>query len=681
MFCSPRTNLPFQGLHPHHAFARWFPAMMCAIALVQPVRANEPAPPPEPLPSHPGNIFLAGEEVVVALPEDLKSLPAGWRAVDETGHTRITGTTSALNPISLGQAKIGWYRIEFLDDAGAPTHWTTCAVLAPRKVGPSTETPICLDSAVAWFARDDEEHQRTLANLAALAGVGWVRDRLAWRDMEPNPGLFSEPGNYDQAARIQAETGTSILQVFHDTPVWAAGPQRRSGAFPPDLRHAHHFCAAMGQRFLPYVSAWEPWNEANIGGFGGQTVDEMCSFQKAAFLGFKAASTDLTVGWNAYAAGPTQWHADGLSRNEVAAYFDTYNFHTYDWHDSYLDSWGPAFAAAGGKPVWITEADRGVAYETQEPWFDQSRSGERLKAEWMAQSYATSLFCGVEKHFHFILGHYKEENNGVQFGLLRKDFTPRPAYSALAALGRFLQDARCLGRWQPVEDENLHFYAFRARPDGQAHDVLVGWAERRVDWPERGQLEIEFQLPEQIEVLGRFDHMGREIRPIPPTRWRAPQFLLFAPGTLDSLELEPAPLFTPEEFHPSQVSPVVLQFIPDKGVRRKVEERPWTEGHAWTVPAETGLTGMLWVYNFGSVNTYGELKIENAPEGVTGRLDKTVAVVEPGERIGIPLTISSPNSDQTLGDLPAWLVIRGEFGTHGRPVVALGLCRPAPASK
>ena len=31
-----------------------------------------------------------------------------------------------------------------------------------------------------------------------------------------------------------------------------------------------------------------PWNEANIDHFGGHTIDEMCSLQKAAYLGFKS---------------------------------------------------------------------------------------------------------------------------------------------------------------------------------------------------------------------------------------------------------------------------------------------------------------------------------------------------------------------------------------------------------
>ena len=51
--------------------------------------------------------------------------------------------------------------------------------------------------------------------------------------------------------------------------------------------------------------------------------------------------------------------------------------------------------------------------------------------------------------------------------MLRHDLTPRPGYVALAAVGRFLAGAQCLGRLSPT------VYAFRAKPDGEPRDVPV----------------------------------------------------------------------------------------------------------------------------------------------------------------------------------------------------------------
>jgi hypothetical protein len=80
------------------------------------------------------------------------------------------------------------------------------------------------------------------------------------------------------------------------------------------------------------------------------------------------------------------------------------------------------------------------------PWYDLSPRLEILKAEYVAQSYASALAAGADRFFQFILGQYVEPN-GVQFGLLRVDFTPRPPYAALAAVRRFLAGARPLGHW------------------------------------------------------------------------------------------------------------------------------------------------------------------------------------------------------------------------------------------
>ena len=96
---------------------------------------------------------------------------------------------------------------------------------------------------------------------------------------------------YDSAANIQHRYGLKILQVFHDTPRWAVALPGATGRFPSDLRHVYHFAKAMSQRFQGRVQAWEPWNEANVTTFGGHTIDELCSYQKAAYLGFKAGDS------------------------------------------------------------------------------------------------------------------------------------------------------------------------------------------------------------------------------------------------------------------------------------------------------------------------------------------------------------------------------------------------------
>ena len=137
------------------------------------------------------------------------------------------------------------------------------------------------------------------------------------------------------------------------------------------------------------------------------------------------------------------------------------------------------------------------------------------------------------------MGNYQEPN-GVQFGLLRLDLTPRPAYVALAAVGRCLAGAKILGRWRPGQD--VQVYAFRAKPDGQERDVLVVWAEKEVDWDGRGTTTADWKLPSHLTLTGIVDYLGRSRGTVFPTPLTsAPTFVFLPLGQAASLPLNPPP--------------------------------------------------------------------------------------------------------------------------------------------
>jgi hypothetical protein len=629
---------------------------------------------PVPLADRPGNVYLEGEDVGVALPEGARADLVRWQARDDAGAVIASGALgdderAGRRKLALGKLGIGWYRIELIDARGEVGALTSAAVLARLRAPTPQDSPVCVDSATSWFAHGDPTNQGRLSSLAALAGVNWVRDRLRWREIQPGPSEFAAHTTYDAAAACQAEAGLKVLQVFHDTPEWARDGAER-GKFPRDLRRVYRFCAAMSARFRGKVQAWEPWNEANVESFGGHTVDEMCAFQKAAWLGFKAGDPSVTVGWNASAAVPSDAQADGVIANETWPYFDTYNIHTYDWPHGYPELWAPARRAACGRPLWITESDRGYRHLGNAPWCDLAPEGEQRKAELMAQEYALSLYAGAVRHFHFILGNYQESGNGVQFGLLRLDRTPRPAYVALAAVGRFLAGARCLGRVRPEND--AHVYAFRARPDGIERDVLVAWAEREVDWPERGKTVRRWPLPAALRIEGVYDYLGRMRECAAPAELgAAPLFVLLPPGESAKLALERVEVSPPRAGTPSSV---VLQAIVATA-RKRVQDRPWSEGFAYGCEPGKAMAVSVRVYNFGAAEARGALVRENVPQGCALTLEREEIAVEPGGCVEIAgmLTVAENAVASPAG---ATFSIRGEFGEAGKPVIAFRVVRP-----
>jgi hypothetical protein len=616
-------------------------------------------------------VFVEGQAVMAAVPAGAASATR-WRVLDDRANVVISGTRAASDSsLELGELEIGWYRIEFLDQSETLLAWTTAAVLAKLATPVPQDSPICIDSATAWFARNDREKQDRLARLASLAGANWVRDRLRWRDIQPKgPQDFAELGTtYDTAASIQTSRGLKVLQVFHDTPPWAVAEGDTSGRYAGDLRDVYRFCRAMARRFRGTVHAWEPWNEGNVATFGGHTTDEMCSYQKAAYLGFKAGDPNVLVCWNVSTAVPTRLHTSLVLLNETWPYFDTYNIHTYEWPESYDPLRKPVYEAACGRPIWVTESDRGIAYATPEPWCDLSREGEIRKAEFIAQSYATSLFAGAERHFHFVLGHYCEGGK-IQFGLLRLDETPRPSYVALAAVGRFLAGAKCLGRWTLDGQPDAHVYAFRAKSDGKPCDVLVAWAEKPGDWDQRGKTAIDWQVPKELAVEGVYDYLGRSLDSAVPGQLRSsPVFVLLRPGDAGRL-----PLALPQlaAWRPGKPDPIVLQLRMPPSASIDVKQIPWASDIEHKVQPETEIDLPLYAYNFAETPAQGRIVVEHAPTGWRLTPNAWDVSLEPMGRQRLDCRFLMPQR-QTDKSADTWIILRGDFGDARKPVLAFRL--------
>jgi hypothetical protein len=605
-------------------------------------------------PDHPGNIFTAGESVTIEVPQDLPEQAARWEATDDTGaivaRGELEGAGSA--PVKLGDPGIGWYRLNFLDGSGKVIAWTTAGVLAPLAVPTPQDSPVCVDSATSWFAKNDAPRQERFAYLAALAGVNWIRDRMSWGELETSPGVFAQSTTYDSAATLQAKYGLKVLQVFHLTAGWATDREldgaRPSGRFPRDLRQFYEFCKAVARRYEGRVLAWEPWNEANIPAFGGQTIDEMCTLQKAAYLAFKAPRVDLTVCWNVYAGSGTPLHVQGVLDNEAWPYFETYNIHTYTRPDDYLNAFAPAREAACGRPIWLTECGIGLPWQTERPWSELSPEDERRQAQFIAQSYASSLFAGVNRHFFFILGNYAE--NKIQFGVLRQDQTPRPAYVALAAVGRLLAGARPLGRFVPDQGSNARIYAFHAAPDGIERDILVAWAVK----------PTEFSWPGEPSPQAVYDYLGRPVvASWPANLTPSAFFIVLSKGDAARLSLQPpASASAPR---PGSVCPVVLQLqMPQSATDLK------EQAHA--VPAGTPTDLRLFAYNFCSESVSGTVTAPQIPANWQLTRASWTVTLDPMERKALPAQVTIP-----AGSAADWIKLQGDFGPAGRSVLAFRL--------
>src|SRR5205823_806992 len=124
---------------------------------------------PRPRSDHPGNIFLAGERVVVSVPAPDTS----WKLSD---YERVTRTMAAEDgKLDLGELPIGYYELRGGDEKDR----ITVGVIAPLAAPTPPTSPISIDVAMAWFYKTPAQ-QHAVANVCKLAGINWVRDRLSW---------------------------------------------------------------------------------------------------------------------------------------------------------------------------------------------------------------------------------------------------------------------------------------------------------------------------------------------------------------------------------------------------------------------------------------------------------------------------------------------------------------------
>ncbi len=644
-----------------------FPRLPCAliVAIVGVLQAFAAAPSVH----EDAHVFVAGEPARIAVPDGLGDAESNARAMNERLEVQRETSVSA-GIADFGILPVGWYRVEFVGRDGALVGFTTAAVLEPLTAPVPANSPIAVDVALSWLGAKDESDWPLYAHLARLAGARWVRDRIHWREVQLEDGTFEKHTKYDDSAAIQSAEGLQILQVFHTLPKWALAPESNPSRPRLDLAKLYLFCKGIAMRFHGKVQAWEPWNEGNASNFGGYTLDELCAIQKTAYLGFKAGDPTVTVCWNPLGGINIETQTQSILRNVTWPFYDVYSIHSYDWPHGYEQYWQHAREASCGRPIWVTECDRGMQAEPGSEMDDFTPENDRLKAELVVQSYVRSLFSGSSKHFHFILGHYTEGENRTQFGLLRRDHTPRPGYVALAALGRLLAGGVCLGRHEIAGKPNIHVYAFRAQPQGKSKDVLVAWTEGEGDWPNRGKERAQWPITEPLNIEAAYDYLGRPLKASVPAELRSDAVFLVVPeGESNQLALRTV---APSKMREGAASRVVLQFdVPNTPpVQRTIE---WSPEAAHEFVPGAILNATLTIYNFGDTAVDGSVSLAALPDGWRAETSQWQVALEPMAQKTVAVHVTTAK-DVSIGDM--WLNFTGAFGHANQPVLAVWFRKP-----
>lgn len=304
-----------------------------------------------------------------------------------------------------------------------------------------------------WSTYTDAQRLAVLDRLAA-AGVEWIRLDLGWSSYEEQCSGCLSQWYVDRADRVidaARARGLKVLAQVARTPGWASGGLGTS-APPQDPAEFGRFMGWLGQHLRGRVQAYELWNEPNLAEFWTGTTEQFVTLTHAGYAALQRVDPGPPVVLGGVSYNDTAWldraYAAGLGGS-----FDVMSTHPYmapsDQGPEVQDVTGTnkyllTHVAAvrdlmvrrgdGDKPIWFTEFG----------WSSHANTGaegnwERGVTEAQQADYLVRTIDLVAAEYPYVTNvfWYTERNRGTSssqidnYGLLRNDLTPKPAYWAL----------------------------------------------------------------------------------------------------------------------------------------------------------------------------------------------------------------------------------------------------------
>ncbi len=274
------------------------------------------------------------------------------------------------------------------------------------------------------------------------AGVGIVRMDFLWNDVQPSKSGWDFE-KYDDLTSLLQRNNIKILGMLNYTADWAGSSWNSA----PNKDLFLIYVREVVSRYKGKVKYWEFWNEPNqsIYWVPQDGMKAYTALLKDVYRTVKEADPTAQVllgGLSGDTAG-SLWQ---VYKNGGKNYFDIVNIHPFQDPLSpkamiQMKAEHQAVYKAmvkngdGSKPIWFTELgcpgvpkDKGTA-----DWWKGKNPSEEQQAAWVRKVYAEPLrWNNVDKIFWAF---FRDTPNHFQtgtdyFGLVREDFTVKPAYEA-----------------------------------------------------------------------------------------------------------------------------------------------------------------------------------------------------------------------------------------------------------
>lgn len=344
-------------------------------------------------------------------------------------------------------------------------------------------------------------------DLIKLAGFSSIRDEIYWGSVEKTPGIFNFNSKYDLYVNAAVERKLKILLILgYGNPV--QGEITAQAGFPLDdsgRKRFAQYASELVKRYKNKIFLWELWNEPSAEK-GIKSDEAYYDLLKVTYRAVKAIQPEGKL----ICSGGAPNLVDGAFVNPIlkkggAKYMDGFAMHTYvapfNPEDGYETKNHPflnqvsvpslwplyrriseQYSLETGNPIeaWITE----MGWHTTESYL--TKTGDSICIDELRQAaYITRLFL-LSRRYNttksvFL---YDFQNDGTNlserehnFGIIRQDYSPKAAYSAISVLTHYLQNKQFVKAIKETPDTKIYCY-------GEENEELIAlWSVNRFSDP------------------------------------------------------------------------------------------------------------------------------------------------------------------------------------------------------
>ncbi|MBN1359375.1 MAG: cellulase family glycosylhydrolase [Sedimentisphaerales bacterium] len=389
-----------------------------------------------------------------------------------------------------------------------PVGW----VLNPRVTqAQAAGSPRFLLGVCTHFSQGKGVVEMNLTNISR-AGINAIRDEVPWGALEREKGRLEMPVQFDAYVRRAAAKGLNVLLILdYANRFYDDGDRPRS---PEAIEGFCRYAEFVVRHFGKDVRLYEIWNEWDIG-IGlparynqGGSAGDYAKLLKAVYPRIKAIDPNVTVIAGASTSGAVKrgWLEEVVKRGALQS-CDAISIHGYNYGESFPQR-GPEACAA-----WITNVQQMLRgynqgedvpfYVTEMGWPTHAgRAGTdpQLSASYLARLYLLARTSDSFKGlwwYDFQDDGWNPQYNEDNFGLVRPDLTPKPAYHVLTDISQLISKGRYAG-CVATDDEHLRILRFTR----EGRDYWTVWSD---DDRER-QVILETPSPDRFIMVRPLGH-------------------------------------------------------------------------------------------------------------------------------------------------------------------------------